>query len=339
MYIFTDIADFKKFIGGAANQSLDIKSIEPMIQTAAENHLELWLGAQLPAAITAAEGTPNAETTKLLDAIKRPLAMLTMYEYLAINSIQVSDSGNLRVETDKRKSAYKYQENAYRNSMLNNGYEALEKMLKFLEANEADYPIWTADEAYQLNKSLFLNYATEFRANYSSYVSRYTFDLLRPLIEDIECFAILPLFGQAFFDEIKEGIFLKSLNANEKKLLKLVQKAVANFAIEEGMTRNWVRLEGRNVVQTEILGDQGNEKAIAAKNVPLGHTIRKADEWANRHMSKLKNYLTNNPGLFPLYDTYVEEQAAAAEAAAEEAEEAANCPEENSPKSRAIVRL
>lgn len=339
-YLFSDLFDFKTYIGGGANVSLKMNSLAPTIRSTAEKHLQGWLGELLTEAMDNA-AAPDAALTTLLPYLKRPLALLTMYEYSAIGAIQFTESGIQRIENDRYKTAYKYQENEYKKHMLETGYEAIEQLLRFLDENAADYPTWQNDPVFEKNKALFLNYAAEMRASYSSYISRYTFDLLRPLIEDIECFALVPLFGQPFFDELKTAIRQGNLSADQKKVVQLSQKAIASFAIEEGMSRHWVRLEGRNVVQTELLGDQSAEKSAAAGNQPLGYSVRKNDEWANRHINKLKTYLADNLDLFPTYKTYYDEQT-------EEEEEANDTPEscevqrgsdKNSRKTPAIFRL
>lgn len=160
-YLFNDISDFKNYVGGGANVSLKMATLDPAILAAAENHIILWLGQQQwDQLVTAVAGTPSTEETALIPYVARPLAMLTMYEYKKIGGIMVGESGFHRFEDETRKSAFKYQENDYSDWMLNNGYENIERMLKFLETNEADYPLWQADDAYQRNKALFLNYAS-----------------------------------------------------------------------------------------------------------------------------------------------------------------------------------
>ncbi|MGL6148976.1 MAG: DUF6712 family protein, partial [Plesiomonas sp.] len=103
--IFIDIDDFKKYVGGGANKSLEIESIAPTIQDAFEQYLRPWLGDTL-----ADEILHNATATALetlMPHVKRPLAKLTMHKYSRIGAIQFSEGGMYRVETDNMRSAYK----------------------------------------------------------------------------------------------------------------------------------------------------------------------------------------------------------------------------------------
>ena len=315
-YLFNDISDFKNYVGGGANVSLKMATLDPAILAAAENHIILWLGqGQWDQLVTAVAGTPTTEEEALIPYVARPLAMLAMYEYEQIGGIQIGEAGFHRIEDDTRRSAYKYQENNYSDWMLNNGYENIERMLKFLEANEANYPLWQADPAYQRNKALFLNYAAEFRAAYSKYISRYTFEILRPLLEDIETFALVTLMGQTLFDALKDGLLLKALSTKESILVEHIQRALANFAIEEGIRRHWVRLDGKKVVQSERLEPQSSEKQGLPPMPIADMALRHNELFANRHISYIKKYLEDNIDDFPDYQTYLDELAEAEAAA------------------------
>ena len=339
--IFQDIQELKQFIGGGANVGLNMESLAPTIATAARNHLFHWLSETQWQDLVDNIDNPGSTREALLPYVQKPLAMLSMYEYRKIGGIQFGEAGIYRVESETEKSAFKYQENDYSEFMLYNGYEELEAMLKFLEANEADYPLWQASSAYQRNKSLFLNYATEFRDAYSQYLARYTFDFLRPLIDDIEHFAILPLIGQTQFDALKDGILLKALNAPEQSLVQLIQRAVANFAIEEGMKRHWVKLEGKDVVQNEKLEPQSFVKQSNPSGQAFDLTLRHQESWANRHISQIKNFLENNIADFPDYQAYLDSQTTEEESTDERL--ACGCTEycscKTSSKQKGIIRL
>jgi len=149
-----------------------------------------------------------------------------MYEYSQIGAIQFSEGGAFRSESEGLKSPYKYQEEAYRQQMLQHGFESIERMLNYLEDNEVKYPLWQADPAYQRNKAHFVNTATDFRLLYGKQLSRYIFEILRPIMDEVETFAILPILGQAQYDDLKEGISLKALTADETALIQLIRRAV-----------------------------------------------------------------------------------------------------------------
>jgi len=335
-YLFNDISEFKAVIGGAANLSLEFDSIGPTMLTAFQNHLLDWLGQeQWDELVDAVENDDaTAEELALLPYVRRPLAMLTMYEYIAIGAIQFGEAGIHQLEnTDVgMKTAYKYQINDYRQSMLHNGYEAMEIMIIFLNANKADYSTWSASEAFGRSRANFLNYAREFRAGYSKKISRYTFEILRGIIQDVELFALLDFLGQDQYDRLKEGILhnddgdVEALTSDEKNLLAILQRAISLFAVEEGIRRNWVTIKGADVVQSETLEPQSYIRETAAGTVPVSTQLVHLQEFANRHLYYARKWLTDRLEAFPLYSAYLAALASAEEAEAEaEAEETCQC--------------
>lgn len=213
-YLFTSITQFKEFVGGGVNVSLSLDSIAPTMYMAAQEHLLPWLGETTWADLVDAveNNTATADELALLPYVRRPLALLTMYEYTKIGSVQFSEAGMFRTESEDMgmKSPYKYQENEYKNYMRRNGYEALELLLLFLDDRADTYTAWAA-EVMPGHRSLMINYARDFRAVYGKYVDRFTFEVIRPIIQDIETFAIRSTLGDTQYERLKAGILADDL--------------------------------------------------------------------------------------------------------------------------------
>lgn len=316
-FLFSDIASLKAVVGGGANMSIELSSIEPGLYAAWHAHLKPWVSQAFFDEVTDAleADALTGQQAALLPYLRRPLGMLGLYEYARIGSVQFSESGIFRMEGENYKTAYKYQVTELRRFYLYNGYEAIEHLLGYLEANEADFPTWADSDAYSRNKALLLNSAADFRNHYSNDINRYTFEHLRPVLEDIDAFAIQPLLGDEQYQELKANILAKALSPAESKLLYYLQRAVANFAVKEAIRRGWVRLEGRTLVSTEILEPQGYEHEGAPSGAQVSLAAMRQDEWANRHLSYATKYLADNLADFPLYSAYLDE------IAEEEAEE------------------
>ncbi|NQY00454.1 MAG: hypothetical protein HRT70_04880 [Flavobacteriaceae bacterium] len=326
MSFFQNIDDFKKQVGGAVNYSLDFDSISPIIITTGHNHIIPWIGLGLWTDIYGEyltfleNGTElSAQNQALLPYLQKTIAHLTMFEYMHIGGIQVSDSGAHRVENENMKSAYKYQETQYQNWMRDNGYEHLEQMMDFLKVNANDYPLWTNSNEYNQSFNLVINSAAEIRLYIGKRISRYTYEILRTIIEDVEIFSLIPHMGEDQYQDIKDKIAGGNvLSDNDAQLLALMQKVVAEFAVFEGIKRQMVRLEGHSVVQSETLEPQGFEKLSVPGNAMTNLKLNSHESFANRYVTNLINFLEKNRVDFPLYDAYktaLEEEAAEAEAA------------------------
>jgi len=323
--IYDDIDQFQSFLGGAVNNSLEETSIEPTAFMVAKKHVIPWLSqTQWDDLIAAVAGTPTPAQTNLLDYVRRCLALLTMHEYSHVGNIFFGENGMYRMESQEMKSAYKYQENDYRNAMFLNGWEAVEWMQLFLDANSATYTLWAASDSFTNTRAYFINYAEEFRAVYTKKLTRSTFEVLRPLIDELETFAILPLIGQSLFDVLKADILAGTLSANtyRNNLVLLIRKALAHFVIEEGIKRHWIKFQHDRVVYNEQLEPQSSEKQSQASSQQISLKMRHHEEFANRHISFVKKYLTDNLDEFPEYQAYLD-----AQAAEESTEETDNCDE------------
>ncbi len=316
-YLFNDITEFKTYIGGAGNASLRLNSLEPIMQIAAEKHLVPWLSSTELQTLVDDFGALDPEYILLLPYVQKPLALLTMYEYAKVGGIQFGENGIFRLETESQKSAYKYQENQFSRFMLESGYDAIERLLNFLDENSTDYPVWTASEAFARHRSLLLNTAVQFREAYTSDLSRYTFEVLRPIIRDIEDFAIKGTIGSELYGILKAGILAANLTTARKALLKVIHNATASFAIEEGMKRQWVQFSGKDIVQNEKLEPQSYQKEASPGMATLNVSTQHAEDWGNRHIVSIKAYLLENIDDFPEYQTYLDEQAAEEETSAE----------------------
>lgn len=308
VFIYQNIEDLKIHVGGSANLSIRQESIEPIMRNTLFSHIIPWLGEtfwtewsdQYLHEATTIQG-------KLQPHLQRALGFLSLYEYSKIASVMFGEDGLHRTETETSKPAYKYQENAYRDSMLNQGYQCLEEAIKFLDTNESSFPTWAdSPEHEERIRTLFINYASEFQRSYSKNLSFYTYTILRPIIQDVEIFAILPELGQAFFDELKTAILNKTTTDQQKAVIKLIQKAVAHFSIKDGIRQSLVKLDGNRIIQSERLEPQSYEKQSIPSLSSTDIKIRYQDEVGNRYISYLKKYLDDNIDDFPTYKTYLD---------------------------------
>ena len=306
VYLFNDAPHFRSFIGAAGNVSLDLEDLGPNILVAAENHLIPKLGDDLWNNLVDTFAAPNANNLALLPFVQRPLAMLSMYEYMNVGGFQVSGRGFHRVETDDLKTTFKYQENNYRDYMLHNGYEAIERLLKTLEANSANYPLWTAAPESKRNREGFINYTAELRLLLSQRINRYVFEILRPILLEVETFAIVPTIGEDFYSELKTAIDSKNVSEDQQTVIYLIQRAIAHFAKEEAIRRHLVRMKGDAIVVQEKLEPQGLVREGAPDGGKLRIALRHHNEFANRHISNLKRFLDANWDTYPIYKTWIE---------------------------------
>lgn len=294
--MFANFAAFKQYVGGAINQTVELDSLAPVIVDTAQRHLVPWLGADFYAEIVA------GDHTALTPLVQRALALLTMYEYSKVASIEFGEAGMFRIETAERKSAYKYQENQYREYMQEKGYEALEYLLKFLDTNKSSYSDWAQSEEGLMHLSPLLNYAADFRRLANVLCDRYTFETLRPIIADVELFAVEKLLPVQFWADFKSRHIAGTLgqdDAEEKTLRALIRTAIAQRALQEAVRLQWVKIDkGRVFVQSDT--DSANTARQVPSEMVGGMLINTREIWADRYTDRWKTYLVCNADIFTL---------------------------------------
>lgn len=334
MPLFKTITQFKAQVGGGANVSLELASITPTLAQIAERHIKPWLGKltydELNTYVAATNPATNTAFDTLLPYVQAALAPLALEAYSVISSVQLGEAGIFRIESEERKTPYKYQETAYRKQLREQGMDAIERMLEFLEENKDDYPNWKLDGRPRA-RALFINTAAELRDVYASYINRATYEAIRPLLVSIEEFMILPSVGQAQYDALKtlvrEGIPTAVLDNTGKPVLdddgnptytyaalsgvyleviKHIQTAVGLAAINEAMRRHWVTLRENQLIQIETLEPQGYTKDGVAPGQAIDLSAKHLQEFSERSLSFALKLLKENPTQFPAYAAYLQ---------------------------------
>jgi len=297
--LFSTFANFKTFVGGRINQSIELDSIAPTIYDTARRHLVPWLGLEFyEAMVAAAAGTPNSAQTALLPYIKKPLALLTMYEYSKVGKIFFSENGLQRFENENFKSAYRYQEKDYVESMLEHGYDAIENLLLFLDREQATYTDWRDSDEGEAHLSMLLNYAAEFRRLTSHQCDRYTFEALRPIIADVEVWGAEKIVPAEFWEGFKARHLAGTLTVAEKVVRKYMRQAFAQRALEQATVLHWVQIRSGRIYVAEEFGEQSQVNRTmppsGGGSLYFAHGV-----WSDRHTQRWIDYINANPGDFP----------------------------------------
>lgn len=295
--LFTSFADFKLYVSGRVNTSLKLESLEATIYETARRHLTPWLGQTFYEYLVAGAGLSGAETA-LLPFVKRPLAILTMYEWSKVGAIEMGESGMHRIESDTRKSAYRYQEREYKEDALEKGYNALEILLKQLDANKASFTTWAASAEGLAHRTPLLNYAADFRLLTLPDCDRYTFECIRPIISEVEMFGIQKQVPVTFWAGFITRHLAGTLTAAETQLRTYIRQSIAHGSIEEAVKQRWVRIDKGRIAIHEDFGDQRNTNLTmptgTGSALYLSHVA-----WSDRFTSLWQQYIRDNSDDFP----------------------------------------
>jgi len=318
---FNDAMDFKTYVGGAVNTDFSMESIRPTIQTTMQSHILPIIGQQMVDSIHASIsgtgvplGTGN-EWPDLMPYILRPLGLLSLYEYLDIGSVMMGEGGLFRVESQEQKTAYKYQTNNYQRTLLTHGYNAIEDLIVYLRGKDTTYPLYASADESKYNWSMTINLSRDWRRIYNRQMDRYTFEAIRPILQDIEQLSLVPNISPGLYAQIIEQIQMDNISATNQALLPFIQKAVAAYTTLEATERHLIQIKGNRIIIVEELEPQSSRKTTnpSGRELSVAHTHHQ--ELAERYMAGLVQYLDAHENDYPLYQAWVQERAAPAVAA------------------------
>lgn len=295
--LFTSFADFKTYVGGRANTSIKIESLEATIYETARRHITPWLSQALYDELVTGTGLTAAETA-LIPYVKRPLAILTMYEYSKVGAIEVGESGMHRIESESRKSAYRYQEREYKEDALEKGYNALEILLKYLDTNKADFSTWAASDEGLAHRTPLLNYAADFRLLTLPECDRYTFECIRPIISEVEMFGVRKQLPAGFWSGFITRHLAGTLTTAEKMLRTYMRQSIAHRSIREAIEQRWIRIDKGRVAVHEDFGDQRNTNMTMPTGTG-GGLYNSHMTASDRFTSLWLDYIKTNSASFP----------------------------------------
>ncbi len=293
--LFAEYNQFKSIVGGRINQSVELASLDPFIYEAARKHIVPWLGSVYATLVAA--GSPTQAQTALITYVRRPLALLTIHEYSKVVSVELSDSGMHRIETETRKSSYRYQEKQFQEDALQKGYDALENMLFFLDSNRATYSDWVATEEATAHLSQLLNYAKDFRRLVNTNCDRYSFEALRPIIAHQQLMICQSAVPSAFWSGFMSRHIAGTLTSAEKTVREYMRQAIAYASMNQALQQHYVTISNGRVYVQEDTGDQ----AMYDRKMPAsGSAQLPANQiMADRYTVLWKDYIRNNPNSFP----------------------------------------
>lgn len=313
--IFRTDEDLKKYVGGAVNKDLPLSVLTAAYRDARRQHIDRYLGAaflnELEGAVAGANITDVQQ--RAVDWIGPALAMLTLYEYSFVASVQMGGEGLVTIEGERAKSAYKYQVKDYRDATLASGLTALDICLENLEAHAADYPTWSLGKGARYHRAVLIRTAAEFRDIHNQATDRRAYEAMRPLLKDLHLFVAESVMGSSMVNILLESQTNDNATEAEANLIRHLQRALAAFTVHEALRRNLVNLKGGRVVQYEALEPQSTEREGTPSSASISTASWQNSEFAERYLGYVRDYLRANAAHFPEYVEWLALSQAAAD--------------------------
>lgn len=292
MAIVRDKETLKKHVG--ISKQLDYATAQPYIERAEHEFLIPEIGAAAYNDIIAfidSVGTPEA-TDELTKKAEAAITNITLYLAFDILTVQVSDAGIQRAESETHKTAYQYQEVNLKNNLIDSGYEVLGVLLEYLEDNKGTFTIWAGDTTiYNRFKNLTVHTPSLFSDVFDIKNSWSVFFRLRSTIKKIEDLCLQPVMGSAFLAEIKAEIVADD-NTNAD-LITIIRKAVVYLTLADAASSKVVQFGKDGAFEVRRAGTS-IKKEDPAEVTRLSEFINENEDDGNKYLKMLEDHLNNN---------------------------------------------
>ena len=231
--------EIRPYIG--VSTSLSFETVQASLQNAFGLFIRPLVGDKIVTELVAVYNsvtdisTIKEETTdknlKLLYLAQRSNVFLAFWHDYDEFQMLIGDSGVKRQESDQAKTPYKYQEQSLKDGWKNKGFDALDKLLYFLEENLADFEDFKESEYYTESLNSLVRNTSEVNSYYTINSSRLIFLRLKAHFRVIEDTIISSRFGAEFYDNFKEKIAKETVEDKYEKLRKLLIPVVVLYSV------------------------------------------------------------------------------------------------------------
>ena len=241
------IQDLQKYV--RVNISIMEKSFSPYANDAAEKYLRRYLGQTLLDELEVFVKTPNsypswadtAENKKIFDKVlalsQNTLAKFTCFLAAPAFDLSLTEMGFVVQQNQTTTPASAERVKKLVESLESQGWDNMETLLRYLEKHHAIITSYKDSDAFVLATRNLINSAEVFDRYVNIEASRLKFIKLRPSMDDVELIHIEPVISVALADELRKQQREASLTGDNKKLLTILQRSIANLVGAREMKR------------------------------------------------------------------------------------------------------
>jgi hypothetical protein len=295
----TKAEEFKKFL--PVNVTLSFRSIAPAIALCERKYLIPLLGETLFDRLVKFYNSQKPKKCvhmqELLTLCQFALIRLAFWQEYDILSVTLSDKGAADNAGESR--LYRYQSEALKDNLKNEGFDQLDAILEFCEQNTAHLPEFAQSPCYIDSECSFIKNTKEFNGIYYINSSRLVFLKMKYFVTSVEELQLPHHLGDAFCTEL-----LGADPADEKytRILSGIKKFVVFMAIAEGIAELHQMPTDRGLIfQTTIANRISEVQYAPVPPEELERIRREYTKKAERYMNSVIDDLKRNQSDYPAY--------------------------------------
>jgi len=295
----TKAEEFKKFL--PVNVNCSFRSIAPAIALCERKYIIPLLGDALFNKLTqyyeTAEQKKKIPKLELLTLCRFALIRLAFWQEYDILSVTLSDKGAADNAGENR--LYRYQSEALKDNLKNEGFDQLDSILEFCEQNMASLPEFAQSPCYLAAENSLIKNTKDFNDIYYINSSRLVFLKMRYFVASVEELELKHHFGHIFCAEL---LVADSTVEKYARILLAVKKFIVFKAIAEGIAELHQMPTDRGLIFQTSKANRISEVQYAP--VPPEELERIHKEYtqkAERYLSSVIDTLKKYPEDYPAY--------------------------------------
>jgi hypothetical protein len=296
--------EIRKFI--PVSTASDFDTIAPHINNAERDYLIPVIGQETYSDLLrwyagefygsgSSSGTPDPDKTQwdeLLLLVQASVAHIAFWIGFDLINSYITDDGFKRVESEKVKSLFKYQEDALKKYFRTNGFNGLDTVLQYLENNIEAFPKFAVSDQYTVLKSSFIPNTAVFNKIVFISNSRLTFLRMIPHMQLIEETDIRLVMGEVALAELKDEMVKDNPNTTKTAVVPLVQKAIAFLASAMLMEESGADLLDNGLYFTANIAISNNDtEKKPASTDRIASLVRRNRNFGNAYLDQIRSYL------------------------------------------------
>jgi hypothetical protein len=300
--LFNNISEIKTILPvGAGN---DFNRLKPHIENAENRFIKPMLGLEMYMALATLYDTEQSQEPADDEKLRRELMQKVQFAiiHLAFHvgfdflNISVTDAGFQRIETERTKGLYKYQEDAIKSFFAETGFNAIDDILTFLELNIDSFEEFMTSENFNKLITSFLPTVKVIEEiPFNIHRSNLIFLALKPYIAYIEDTAIRKVLGETIYGTVKNEMANEVVDVKVTVLLDYIRKPLIYLASAMLMEETGATLgdKGLYFAKNE---DQQRAKTVKAPSTDaqIGVMVSRNRRIGNDYLEMLKAHLLAN---------------------------------------------
>lgn len=295
--------EFKEYL--PVNLNLRFETIAPYLAIAEKKYVISLIGQPLMDdlvsyydADTFASMADGEKMGELLHKVRFAVIRLALWCGFDAISTQMSDTG-FASAIDKENRLFRYQEENLKTSFRREGFDALDDMLEYLDANASEFEHYADSPAYKNCDKSLIKTTEMFDGCYNIERSRIVFLKMRQYVRDVELLRLQHRIGAAFYNEL---LTADESVARYAAILPNIRRFVVYQSIAEGIGELHKVPTEKGLVFEENKTDGVEVKPL--EHAQMMETRIQFAEKAEKYLAAAITHIQSNKSDYPNYTQF-----------------------------------